>query len=193
MFRRTHIRLAVGCLSAFVIAWGVTACSDSQSDQPPAQSSADFNQADVDFATGMSPHHAQAVIMAELAETRAGSAEVKALAADIEAAQEPEIDKLGEWILDWGSRGGSMPPHGGEHTGPGMLTGTEMQRLRNAEGTEFDRLFLEEMIRHHEGAIEMAEHELETGMNPDAKTMAQSIISSQRAQIDRMGTLLDQL
>ncbi|MCI0688153.1 MAG: DUF305 domain-containing protein [Sporichthyaceae bacterium] len=129
--------------------------------------------------------------MAELAATRAGSAEVKALAADIEAAQEPEIDQLGAWILDWGSRGGSMPPHGGEHTGPGMLTEAEMEQLRYSEGAEFDRLFLEGMIRHHEGAIEMAQHELETGMNPDAKAMAQSIISSQRAEIDHMQQLLD--
>lgn len=65
-------------------------------------------------------------------------------------------------------------------------------RLRNAEGTEFDRLFLEGMIQHHQGAIEMAEHELETGTNPDAMAMAESIVSAQQAEIDHMRELLDQ-
>lgn len=189
MLRRTPMRLVAGAVAALALVAGPTGCSSGQTDQPAA-GSAEFNQPDVDFATAMSPHHMQAAIMAELAETRAGSAEVKELATQIRAAQEPEIDQLAAWILDWGSRGGSMPPHGDGHTGPGMLTEGRMNQLREAKGAEFDRLFLEGMIVHHEGAIEMAQTELANGLNPDAKAMAQSIITSQQAEIDQMQQFL---
>jgi len=72
-----------------------------------------------------------------------------------------------------------------------MLTDAEMEQLRNPEGAKFDRLFLRAMIRHHEGAIEIAEHQLDTGMHPDAKAMAQSIITSQQAEIEHMRQLFD--
>jgi uncharacterized protein (DUF305 family) len=102
----------------------------------------DFNQADADFAAGMSPHHGQALDMAALAKSKAQSAEVRQLAAEIEQAQAPEIDLFAEWIQDWGARGATMPPHGvaEEHTGPGMMSQDDMDRLEAASGREFDRL-----------------------------------------------------
>jgi uncharacterized protein (DUF305 family) len=122
----------------------------------------------------MSPHHGQALDMAEFAKSRAQSAEVRNLAAEIEKAQAPEIDMFAEWIQDWG-QGRDDAPHGmgEEHMGPGMMTQDDMDGLQAASGRAFDRLFLTMMIRHGQGAIEMAELELAQGENADAKQVAE--------------------
>jgi uncharacterized protein (DUF305 family) len=159
------------------------------------ESDATFNQADVDFATQMSPHHGQALDMAEFAKSRAQSAEVRKLAAEIEKAQASEIDMFAEWIQDWGARGATMPPHGmgEEHMGPGMMTQDDMDGLQAASGRAFDRLFLTMMIRHGQSAIEMAELELAQGKNDDAKQVAGNIRRTQSAEITRMQDLLTKL
>lgn len=190
MTRPAFVRHLALVLAALCAVTGLAACSQGRADRPGGVAATEFNQADVDFATAMSPYHMQALIMVELAESRASSAEVRDLATRIKAVRGPEIDQLAEWILDWGARGGSMPPHGDEHHGPGMLADAQMDELRAADGARFDRLFLEGMIAHHEGAITMAREELQAGLNPDAKAMAQSIITSQQAEIDEMRGLL---
>ncbi|MET9420603.1 DUF305 domain-containing protein [Streptomyces sp. NPDC006540] len=150
------------------------------------------NAADVAFAQGMIPHHRQAVEMADLAATRAGSADVKALAAEIKKAQDPEIKTLSEWLTSWGE---DVPKddEGGEHAGhsmSGMMTPEEMGELEKASGEAFDTAFLKMMIKHHEGAVDMAKTEQADGSYQPAKDMAGDIVTSQSAEITRMNELL---
>lgn len=150
------------------------------------------NAADVAFAQGMIPHHRQAVEMADLAETRAGSEDVKKLAAEIKKAQDPEIRTLSGWLTAWGE---DVPEEGegGDHAGhsaSGMMTAEEMTELEKASGKAFDTAFLEMMIRHHEGAVDMAKTEKVDGSYQPAKDMADAIITSQSTEITRMNELL---
>lgn len=164
----------------------------------PASSSG--NEADVAFATGMIPHHAQAIQMADLAAQRATNAEVKKLATAIKAAQAPEIRQLSGWLTGWGkpvpATDGSMAMDhaaGGHSDMVGMMTEEEMKQLSAANGAAFDVMWLQMMIKHHEGAVTMAQGLLATGSNADAKELAQTIIATQKAEIVTMQGLLSSL
>ncbi|MGR4853964.1 DUF305 domain-containing protein [Streptomyces sp. LARHCF252] len=149
------------------------------------------NAADTAFAQGMIPHHRQAVEMADLAPSRAQSAEVKELAEQIKKAQDPEIKTLSGWLTSWGEKvpaEGAMD-HSAHGTG-GMMTAEEMDKLEKASGKAFDAAFMEMMIKHHEGAVAMAKTEKTEGAFPDAKKMADAIITSQTAEIQKMNELL---
>jgi uncharacterized protein (DUF305 family) len=151
------------------------------------------NDADVMFAQQMIPHHEQAIEMAELAETRAASQEVKDLAGDIETAQDPEIETMTGWLGAWGEDMPGQGEHGGRHDTtdmPGMIDEEAMSDLEAATGEEFDRLFLTSMIEHHEGALDMARAEQEDGEYPDAIALAEDIEAAQRAEIATMKELL---
>lgn len=164
--------------------------------QAPGQTA--HNQADVAFAQGMIPHHQQAVEMSRMAADRAGSAEVKQLAEQIQAAQGPEIEKLTGWLESWGaevpSGSGMAGMHHGGHDGmvDGMMSPEQMKQLEQSSGAEFDEAFLSMMIEHHEGAVAMARTELSDGQFPEAKQLAQQIIDTQQAEIDTMKRLLAQ-
>ncbi|MGE7384611.1 DUF305 domain-containing protein [Streptomyces sp. NPDC004126] len=151
------------------------------------------NAADTAFAKGMIPHHRQAVEMADLAATRAESAEVKELAAEIKKAQDPEIKTLSGWLTAWGEQvpaaDAAQGGHGG-HSMSGMMTGEEMDQLTKAGGKAFDTAFLDLMVKHHEGAVAMAKTEQADGKYQPAKDMAAAIVSSQSAEITRMNKLL---
>jgi uncharacterized protein (DUF305 family) len=157
------------------------------------------NRIDVAFAQGMIPHHAQAVEMSELAATNGASPEVQALASQIIAAQQPEIDQMTAWLEAWGqpvpdsslSMEEQMEAAGGMMMS-GMVSSSDMDRLREAQGAEFDRLFLEFMILHHEGAIQMADQELDGGQDPQVTQLAQQIKDAQAPEIERMNELLQQ-
>ncbi|GAB2678021.1 DUF305 domain-containing protein [Saccharopolyspora gloriosae] len=144
--------------------------------------------ADIAFAQGMIPHHQQALDMARLAPQRAGSPEVRDLAARIEAAQGPEITTLTGWLRNWGAPAGGG---GHEHHGmPGVMTADQLAALAASGGAEFDRLFLELMIAHHQGAVEMARTELAEGTDPAARELATSITTAQQSEIEEMRGLL---
>ncbi|GHI86619.1 DUF305 domain-containing protein [Streptomyces xanthophaeus] len=155
----------------------------------------EHNAADVAFATGMIPHHRQAVEMADLAPGRAESGQVKRLAEEIKKAQDPEIKTLSGWLTAWGepvpaADASGHAQHGQHDAGGGMMSAEEMDGLRKASGKAFDTAFLELMIKHHEGAVEMARTEQSQGSSAEAKTMAAAIIASQSAEIDTMKGLL---
>ncbi|MEV2236946.1 DUF305 domain-containing protein [Micromonospora sp. NPDC049891] len=160
--------------------------------------SATSNAADVMFAQMMIPHHEQAVEMSDLATTRASDPEVKQLATQIKDAQAPEIAQLRGWLTLWGA---PMPMAGGDdhgmpemdHEMPGMMSEADMAELAAASGTEFDRKFLTMMIAHHEGAVTMAEEEAAQGANPDARALAQRIVTTQQAEIVTMRKILARL
>jgi len=192
-----------------VAAVGLGACSSDHSGMSGMSSSttiaipadAKFNATDVGFAQGMIPHHAQAIEMADLALTNTKNPDVLALANTIKAAQSPEIEKLSGWLGDWGQTVPSTASGSMDHdmTGmdgmmmDGMMSQADMDRLETSTGTEFDRLWLELMIQHHEGAVKMSKSEVAGGKNPDAVALAQAIISSQQAEITTMESLLTKL
>lgn len=156
------------------------------------------NQADVAFATDMIPHHAQAVQMADMAATKATNSQVKALAADIKQAQDPEIKQMTGWLTGWDQPVPStdMSGMGSSSTGAmgtGMMSRAEMSRLDAVTGASFDRVWVQMMVAHHTGAVAMATTELGAGQNSQAKALAQSIVMSQTTQIGQLKTLLGQL
>jgi len=160
---------------------------------------ATFNSADVSFATQMIPHHRQAIEMAQMAEQRASNAKVKQLAVRIKQAQDPEIATMSGWLRQWGqlvpSPSTGHGGHGGQggQDGPGMMSDQEMSDIESASGTDFDRMFLQMMIRHHQGAVEMADNEQQQGQNPEAKQLAEKIASDQTAEINEMQDLLTKI
>jgi uncharacterized protein (DUF305 family) len=154
---------------------------------------ASFNDADVDFARGMIVHHQQAVEMAELAlEASAGaSPEVLDLAARIQAAQGPEIEMMTGWLTAWGQP--VTMETSGEHdmsSMEGMMTAQEMVQLTTMSGPAFDAMWMEMMVRHHQGAIAQAHTVKAMGTNPDVLTLADQIITSQTEEISEMQSLL---
>ena len=154
----------------------------------------DKNKADIAFAKDMIPHHAQAVEMASMADSQATDPKVKALAAKIKGAQGPEITQMSGWLSGWGepvpSTGDGHAMSGMSGQTDGMMSADEMTDLGKATGSGFDRMWLKAMVRHHEGAVQMAKTELAEGTNPDAKKLAQAVIDSQSAEITEMGTIL---
>ncbi|MDQ0944006.1 DUF305 domain-containing protein [Streptomyces sp. V1I1] len=199
LIRRTAAVVAAGAASLVLAACGSNGDSSAGHDghaskSPTASAPAaqgQHNAADVAFAKGMIPHHRQAVEMADLAPSRAESAEVKKLAEEIKKAQDPEIKTLSGWLTAWGEQ---VPAEGAmdhsAHGMAGMMTPEEMDKLKNSSGKAFDTAFMELMIKHHEGAVAMARTEKTDGTFPDAKKMADAIITSQTAEITRMNGLL---
>ncbi len=150
--------------------------------------SAQHNDADITFIQDMTPHHKGALAMAELAPTRAQNADVKQLAERIVAAQGPELKLMQEMSEAWDvelAAGGAMSS--------GMEMGGDTDMLKSLSGAEFDRAFLEMMTVHHEGALTMAQTELDKGENSQAKALAREISESQTAEIEEMKQLLSQL
>lgn len=152
-----------------------------------ASPAADVNNADMQFTMMMIPHHEQAVEMADMILGKDGIDErVLTLAEQIKAAQGPEIELMESWLDDWGTPMGDMD--GMDHGG--MMSETDMQALEDATGVEASRLFLEQMIVHHEGAIEMAQTEVDDGQNADVIALAEAIIASQTTEIATMEDIL---
>ena len=148
-------------------------------------------EADVRFMQGMIGHHAQALEMTALLPSRTSREEMRLLARRIDASQADEIKMMQEWLT---TRGARLPdPHAHHAAGaslmPGMLTAGEMARLQAASGAEFDRLFLEFMIKHHEGALVMVKELFSTpgaGQEADVFAFASDVDADQRMEIDRM-------
>jgi uncharacterized protein (DUF305 family) len=169
-----------------------------------------FTDADVAFMTHMIAHHAQAVWMTGLVEARTQRPDLRLVAKRIELTQQDEMALMRRWLQDRGqpvpasgdpraAMGMSMPMDGhampmGEHAMmPGMLSADEMSRLEASTGTEFDRRFLEGMIRHHEGALVMVAQLFGTpgaGQESEIFRFASDVDADQRAEIARMRTLL---
>lgn len=144
------------------------------------------------FAQLMIPHHEQAVEMAELILAKPDiDPAVTDLAQRIKDAQAPEIDTMTSWLTAWGAPLNDMGGmEGMDHGSDGMMSDDEMASLESTSGTEATRLFLEGMIAHHEGAIEMAKFEIQAGENNDALALAQAIVDSQSDEIAEMKALL---
>jgi uncharacterized protein (DUF305 family) len=137
----------------------------------------------------MYPHHAQAVDMAKLVPSRSQNRQLIDLAATVEQAQAPEMRQFAELLRSFGK---SAPATGMGHDMPGMMSNDQLTGLANSSGPDFDRMWLQMMIQHHQGALDMANTELASGVNTDAKTLAQAIITAQQAEIQQMQGMLGQ-
>jgi uncharacterized protein (DUF305 family) len=196
----SHITRAVAVLCALAAALFLSSCSGSETHENHATSDAPaitgepaaFDQEDVAFATNMIPHHQQAIDLATLASERSTNEEVRTLASQIAAAQQPEINALRVFLVQWNENPEDGTGHGGEGHNEmhGMIDDATMTKLRSLSGAEFDTLWLQSMIGHHEGAIEMAKAEIADGTNVDIKRMAQTIIDTQQAEVDQMNQML---
>ena len=148
------------------------------------------NSADAMFAQMMTPHHEQAVQMSDIMLAKENlDPQVIQLAQDIKAAQGPEIKKMTDWLQAWGE----PTKMSGGHEMDGMMTPEDLSTLESAQGAEASRLFLNQMIAHHEGAIKMAEEEVANGSNPEAVDLARTVVASQGAEIQKMQSLLAEL
>ncbi|MBB1011906.1 uncharacterized protein (DUF305 family) [Dietzia kunjamensis] len=177
-----------------------TTATSGSSTTEQAEESAQHSEADVMFAQMMIPHHEQAIEMSDIILSKDDvPADVTSLAEEIKAAQGPEIAQLTDWLEQWGEptqpEGMDMDMDmGGDHDMAqmeGMLSDEELQQLSDAPGPEAAELFLNQMIAHHEGAVAMAEDQVENGTYPPAVDLAQTIIDTQQQEIDTMRQLLD--
>ncbi|MFF5764010.1 DUF305 domain-containing protein [Streptomyces tanashiensis] len=156
------------------------------------------NAADVTFAQQMIPHHRQAIVMTQMAKTHAATRDVKALAEQIEKAQEPEIRIMTDWLKAWGEvvPEGMYSMHdpgmgGTNRIMPGLMSVRQMADLDRASGGAFDTMFLTMMIEHHEGAVDIAETEKQNGAYGPAEDLADQIIKTQTAEITHMREMLN--
>lgn len=206
---------ALVVLAVVLVGCGDGEHSDGHGDDEPAavqtaRGGEEFNQADVDFATAMIPHHAQAVQMANLADDRPLSAELRALVEGIHTTQVGEVETMVTWLTDWGQEipetsmdhvngghghdTGSGSDSGSGHDGdmPGMMSGAEMDELAQSSDADFPEVWMTMMIEHHRGAIEMAETEQADGHAEDAVELARTIAEAQADEIATMETLLEE-
>ncbi|HOB50126.1 MAG TPA: DUF305 domain-containing protein [Mycobacterium sp.] len=242
-------RTLVTGMAALAAVAAMSACSNAatkEATSPAAPTSASssstapaaaHNQADMDFAHMMIPHHQQAIEMSDIILAKQGiDPRVVELAQQIKAAQGPEIETLQGWMKQWGMGGmsgmpgmdhggmsgmpgmsdmpaasstptttmtmpggsmmpsGSMMPGMGDMSGmDGMMSPADMDALKNADGVEAAKLYLTGMIKHHQGALTMAQQEIKNGQFPDAVAMAKSILDSQQKEIDTMNQILGSL
>jgi uncharacterized protein (DUF305 family) len=174
-----------------------TSASDSHADHPRTDQPvitgqpAGYNADDVAFATNMIPHHQQAVNLSAMVPDRSTNAGLVALADQISAAQQPEINVMKVFLVQWNENPDTNSGHAGHgSTTPGMVDAATMTKLESLSGEEFDKLWLASMISHHQGAIEMAKAEGANGDNVDAKTVANNIVTTQEAEIGQMKQML---
>jgi len=174
--------------------------------QPPA------NSVDVGFAQDMSVHHRQAVLMAGLARERGGDLAIRSLAFDIERTQLEQVGRMQGWLSLWNAAALPVGPHmtwmtdaatapgmahgGGSSAGvatmPGMASPADLDRLRSASGREFDVLFLQLMLRHHQGGVPMAQYAAQHAETAQVRNLAEKIVLSQGSESEYLAELLTQ-
>lgn len=194
---KKFLTLSATALAATIALAGCSAGTDgggmpgmnhgSSSSMSTPAAATDHNAADTMFAQAMIPHHAQAVEMSTTILAKQGiDSRVISLATTIKAAQAPEIEKMTAWLTGWGEPAAMAAGH----SMSGMMSADEMAKLDTAQGTEAAKLYLSQMVLHHEGAVSMAQAETGDGKNPNAVALAKSIVSSQESEIKDMKALL---
>jgi uncharacterized protein (DUF305 family) len=196
---------ALGALT-LGLALTLTACGsdDDGGSETAAVSTTEHNDADVAFASDMIQHHAQALAMVDLTIDRDLDPQVQRLAEAIRDAQGPEIETMGDWLTDWdeevpetvrdhSNADGGMDDDMDEDMGsgmPGMMSDDELRDLEDTPDADFQARWLEMMVEHHEGAVEMAKAEQQDGRFKPAVDLAEDIAASQTKEIDTMEELL---
>lgn len=185
---------AIGTVAAAMLlaSCGTPADTDTVAAQA-TEAASQFNEQDAEFLTDMIPHHEQALQMVDMTDGRELSPEFAELTAAIEAAQGPEIDLMTEWLTAWGLEVPESTGHEGMHhdDGTGMMSAEDFESLGRESGDGFEEMWMRMMIEHHEGAVAMSEVELDEGINPEVRDLAQRIIDAQEAEIELMTDLLE--
>ena len=189
--RKPLFVLSIGVAAAVTLsACGSSASAPSSAADSTVPASSTIDDADIAFAQGMIPHHSQAVEMAALALTQSTNPAILDLAARIQGAQDPEIEQMRGWLTTWGQEEMAADMEGMDHGLPeGMMDDSELATLSEATGPAFDALFVDMMIRHHQGAIAMAKTVLNDGGDADVRALAEAIIAAQEAEITEMQAL----
>ncbi|MBO0609973.1 DUF305 domain-containing protein [Myceligenerans salitolerans] len=188
-----HTLMSVLALAAAAALAGCAGSEEPAQDTATAAGEhAGHNDADVMFAQMMIPHHEQAIEMADVVLAEPGvDPRITDVATEVKEAQAPEIEELGRWLDAWGAE--RTAEHSGHAGMDGMMSEEDLRMLEDASGAEANRLFLEQMIAHHQGAIEMAQTQIESGQDAGAIEMAQTIVATQQDEIDEMQDLLASL
>ena len=200
MRQSTTLRAALALLGLALAGLVVAGCggSDNNGSQAPSDQA---NNVDRAFVRSMIPHHKSAIAMAKMAQKNAKHAEIKTLALNVVTTQSAEVDQLNGIAKSIGTKpagdgGMSGMSHGGHSMGDSSDVGTlgltdeeagmsmDMSSLDTAK--PFDRVFIDMMVRHHEGAVRMAQVELARGKNSELKVLARKIVSAQKREIKEM-------
>jgi uncharacterized protein (DUF305 family) len=195
MTSSTRIIAGVAALAGAVV---VSSCSKAEdpsarsaSTAPSSAQVAVHNADDAMFAQMMIPHHEQAVELSAMVPDRSTDPAVVKLAATISGEQQPEITAMKALLLQWEVDPNAAADHSGHGMAmQGMVDDATMAKLQSLKGAEFDTLWLQSMISHHQGAIEMAKAEIANGQTVDMITMAKSMVTAQQAEIDQMKQML---
>lgn len=194
------MRIAMG-LVVLGLAVPIAACGsgDEHAEQAAATATTTdeqgppHNSTDVEFAEGMIPHHQQALALAALVPGRSTNPDVIKIAAGIAAQQEPEVTAMRAMMIQWQVDPPATSHHGGSTESgnqQGMVDDATMAKLKTLKGTQFDTLWLQSMISHHQGAIAMAKVEIAHGQSQDMKVMANNIVITQESEIGDLKQLL---
>ena len=166
------------------------------------ESAARPNAVDVGFARDMAVHHQQAVLMSELLRERGSDAELKAIAVDMVLTQTNQVGQMQGWLALWGEpfatdeppmrwMGGSHAHHAADAPMTGMATREQLNALEAASGVDAERTYLELMIPHHQGGVEMAQHAVDHASLPAVRELAQSMLQAQTTELETLQEFLD--
>lgn len=206
---RTYPLAALALASALAL----TACATETTEEEPGtdtsssatgsaeQVSSEHNDADVTFAQMMIPHHQQAVVMSEMLLAKEDiSTDVADFTQGVIDAQGPEIERMNAMLEAWGEEPmdtGNMDMEDMDDSDHGEMSGMMSQEdltaLEEAQGAEAARLYLDQMITHHEGAVKMAQNQVDDGQNPQAVLLAEQVIDAQKSEITEMEQMIEGL
>ena len=173
----------------------LASCSGGPTGASPTHDSrsAEHNTADVAFAEDMIPHHRQAVDMTAMVPSRSTNPDLLVMATHISSDQQAEILTMKGLLAQWGVQDAPSQENAMDHSGmhiAGMVDGATLNTIQSLSGPSFDALWMTSMISHHQGAIAMAQNEIDQGRSPDAIKLAKIIISAQQREIAQMNHLL---
>ena len=173
----------------------LASCSGGPTGASPTHDSrsAEHNAADVAFAEDMIPHHRQAVDMTAMVPSRSTNPDLLVMATHISSDQQAEILTMKGLLAQWGVQDAPSQENAMDHSGmhiAGMVDGATLNTIQSLSGPSFDALWMTSMISHHQGAIAMAQNEIDQGRSPDAIKLAKMIISAQQREIAQMNHLL---
>lgn len=204
---RGHGRVVLAVVAVAALVLG--ALAGALLARQPALTAAPEGSVDAGFARDMQAHHAQAVDLAVLVRDRSTDEEVRTVALDILLTQQNQIGQMAGWLSTWGlpaaasdapmawmtggehGHGASATESAGYAAMPGWVSREDLARLTAATGAEADRLFLQLMIPHHQGGVEMAEYAVEHAQRPQVVALAQNIVTSQERELTALQDMLD--
>ncbi len=185
--RVARVAAALVASAALVV---LSACGGHSTNSSGGTKPLTHNLADVVFATHMIPHHQQGADLADMVPAHTGNPDLLKLASGITSTQMSEIKMLASLVTQWSTQPDADTRGPDDTAMTGMVDPGTLTKLGTLNGPDFDKLWLQSMISHHQGAVEMANTEVSKGNNPDAIAMAKKMASVQQGEIDQMKKML---